>query len=509
MTITNIRWPNSIAVLSFSEYFDKVFSDLDNKDLDRYSQASHDTYRQCENFFRQSWELLKRASISSLSPSKIDYHFKKIEDSVNVHFPENPSFYAKCRKLTKVFRESQSRGRGVLEICEATLLGRYNIIPNNTVLSTALPISKFEEIDKETHDRALEAIWPMLRYEISESLKTGSVFRLHPWAKGREILIGLFNELDVILPSKDTQEETVRSFFNDPVNISLIKNAISQFPSTLPPINASAEEIRRFLSNPETEFLLEKINILQLNNLCLNRLPPELVRLKNLRQLELSYNFLNDFPDLHFKELRMLTLNGNDLTEILSINHLPKLENLIFDLSASMFVSDEIFLKFPNLIEHFSYSNGVFLRSSTYLSSSEELKYRCESSLALLWQSIFKKDSSIEEMKLIVTGGLTPEDRNLIYKMVWEIGGRIINSDPQWGEHHAFDSGKMFRFALAVGGAILTKLESLSQEQKNQVYGHIYELAGRPETAHPQWGERCATTAPLARLADALARIEQ
>jgi len=264
MTITNIRWPNSIAVLSFSEYFDKVFSDLDNKDLDRYSQASHDTHRQCENFFRERWELLKNASISSLSLSRIDYHFKKIEDSVDAHFPENPSFYAKCRKLTKVFRELEYRGRGgifddvyqdlgatwagghpiipnngildnAIQTLNATLAGGHNIIPKNTILSTALPISNFEEIDKETHDRALEAIWPRLRYKISESLKTGSAFPLHPWAKGREIFIGLSNELDVILPSKDTQEETVINFFNDPVNISLIKNAISQFPSSLPP----------------------------------------------------------------------------------------------------------------------------------------------------------------------------------------------------------------------------------------------------------------------------------
>ena len=156
MTILNIPFLDSIPIFSLSEFFDKVFSQLRDNDVSHYAEASQSTRRQCEKVFRERWELLQKTSNSLLSPYKIAHHFTKIEEIVNMHFPEHPSFYAKCRKLIKVFA-TYSRSDSILDnafqIVRATL-SRDDIIPGNTLFSTALPISKFEEIYKEAHDRS-------------------------------------------------------------------------------------------------------------------------------------------------------------------------------------------------------------------------------------------------------------------------------------------------------------------------------------------------------------------
>ena len=326
------------------------------------------------------------------------------------------------------------------------------------------------------------------------------------------------NDLDRILPSKDSQEETIEIFFNDPANTSLISTAITKYLSNLPPDESSVEEIQNFLNRPATIFLLTKVPILSLNRLNLNMVPDELNRLENLIILNLSNNpDLNDIPDLHFKNLITLTFQNNLPTEVLSLNHLPMLRTLDLHAHASTLISDDTFQRFPRLINHplqrECYSRNTkkqwkFNWEPHFLSQSNEINAHCESTLALLWQSLCTPNFSIEEIKLIVNSGLTPEDRNLIYEMVWDLGGKVKDGDLQWGEHHAFDKNKIFHFALAVGLVIWTKFYNLTQEQQNRVYGQLYELAGRPETTDSQWGKRHVLES-MVRLADALARMEK
>ena len=266
----------------------------------------------------------------------------------------------------------------------------------------------------------------------------------------------------------------------------------------------------KLIALPDDLNQLQNLTHLDLSSNRLIALPDDLNQLQGLTSLYLSNNRFNDITNLHLKELSVLLLGGMKLTEIPSLDHFPKLATLTFIGHASMVISDEVFQKMPHLIQMF-FESEIRTRcpcvAARWSLPNESLSYPCETLLALLWQSLNRKGFSIEEIKHIVSNGLTPEDRKLIYKMVWDLDGKVMDGELQWGEHHAFDNGKLFRFALAVQLAILKKLDNLSQEQKNRVYAEIYKLAGSPETRDRQQAEDDAF-ASLARLADALARRE-
>jgi len=61
---------------------------------------------------------------------------------------------------------------------------------------------------------------------------------------------------------------------------------------------------------------------------------------------------------------------------------------------------------------------------------------------------------------------------------------------------------------FSVRKAAFDRFESLAPDQKNGVYYHVWDLAGRPETDDPQWGERHAFEHAL-RFTDALERATQ
>ena len=543
MTITNIQYPNLIAVLRLPECFDKVFSVLDDRDLHQYSLVNKNAHYQRELFFRLRLQILKGGRDPSSSPYKVDRLFEKIEAHVYARFsPDIPSHYAVCWKITDVFRKYDDN---------------RTIFSGNVTVSTALHISEFEATNQAANNHALTQIWPRLIGRLFEIIQRGGpngVINMS-WAEWRETQVRVFNQLDSILPASDAQQETIQSFFNDQSNISLFTNLWNQLASLLPSSNANAEEIQVCLNHPTIQILLEwvteadllalglktvphEINLLRnlthldlynnaliippkLNklqnltylNLSRNRLIalPELNHLQNLTYLNLSNNRFNDITNLHLKKLHALILDGLELTEIPSLDHFPNLESLEFSGRASMVISDEVFQKMPHLINMF-FESEIRLRCQylvrNWWLSNEDLSCPCESSLALLWQSLNRKNFSIEEIKRIVFNALTEKDRNLIYEMVWDLGGKVMDGDLQWGEHHAFDNDKLFRFALAVQLAILKKLDNLSQEQKNRVYGEIYKLAGSPETTDDKWGQYYALVNPL-YLADALARIEK
>jgi hypothetical protein len=75
-------------------------------------------------------------------------------------------------------------------------------------------------------------------------------------------------------------------------------------------------------------------------------------------------------------------------------------------------------------------------------------------------------------------------------------------TDLKWGEHHVFDSPAIFFRAVREAG--LAQFNGLTPEEKNTVYGLIYSLAGKPQTVNLQWGEHNAQE-NLTRLFDAVA----
>jgi len=128
-------------------------------------------------------------------------------------------------------------------------------------------------------------------------------------------------------------------------------------------------------------------------------------------------------------------------------------------------------------------------------------RYVCRSQLAMFYQAVSAGKLPIAD---IVEHMKHLKDRNLIYERVYledEAVSRvgevefIGREDPQWGEHHVCDD--MHLFYRALKGAILTKFNRLSAEQRDAVYGRIYAIAREdaglaadaPAWEDPNWGE--------------------
>jgi hypothetical protein len=124
-----------------------------------------------------------------------------------------------------------------------------------------------------------------------------------------------------------------------------------------------------------------------------------------------------------------------------------------------------------------------------------------KSNLAKLYQSIILKNSVLQIIDIF--SSFPPADKNLVFEMICVGASYPKTEDLNWGEHHALDDRLRFYFYLAVRKAISMKLERLSQDQKNQVYGNVYRLAGSPATDDGQWGEHHALD-NLPRLNDAI-----
>ncbi len=111
--------------------------------------------------------------------------------------------------------------------------------------------------------------------------------------------------------------------------------------------------------------------------------------------------------------------------------------------------------------------------------------------------------------------GLEQKDRELVLQMIetknttdglHQPSARFISMMGRKAieQAKAFSNLSHLLYAVQETILILSKLDSLSQEMKNEVYGKIYELAGSPKTDDLQWGETHAKDNILT-LAEALA----
>jgi hypothetical protein len=101
---------------------------------------------------------------------------------------------------------------------------------------------------------------------------------------------------------------------------------IDQLPNA-PSHDAHAEAIRKFLNDdPIIRTALAHIGALDLKNLKLKVIPPELDLLTGIQTLDLSSNQLSEVPDFtHFSKLRTLDLSDNQLIDVPDFGHLPNL----------------------------------------------------------------------------------------------------------------------------------------------------------------------------------------
>ena len=278
--------------------------------------------------------------------------------------------------------------------------------------------------------------------------------------------------------------------------LDLGNNSFMTFPNAIGAlINLHHLDLRNnYLMNlPNTIGNLTKLNTLHLSENQINALPDTIRSLKELQIFNLGINKLRILPDSikALKKLEILDLSNNKLRTIPdSIETLTKLQKL------HLMGNPLIFPPKQGLkLNHYQ----IMIIASCL---KKELSYPSKSPLAKLYQSIVQQKTDSEVKTKF--SELASNDKNLAFKMVWIGSGRPQTTDSQWGEHHTFDD--MNIFYLSVKETILIKLEDLSQEKKNQVYGRIYELDENRYSWDWKWGEHHALD-NLPRLADAMDEI--
>jgi hypothetical protein len=164
----------------------------------------------------------------------------------------------------------------------------------------------------------------------------------------------------------------------------------------------------------------------------------------------------------------------------------------IEELSGEKEISKEI----VSLLQHPRQSNSYFL--------GFERNYSCQSSLAIFAQSTSEGDFSRQQLAFFF---LDPEDKRIICKCVWKNEeGSPESKIYTWEKYGIFEDPSHLMDAIQQD--IFEKLNSLSQDQKNQVYEQFYYLCGWPETEDYSWGEHnCTRKELLPQLADALSHV--
>lgn len=248
-----------------------------------------------------------------------------------------------------------------------------------------------------------------------------------------------------------------------------------------------------FPSFPKIIGLLTSLRELYFNNNQLQSFPEVIGLLTSLQCLDLSNNELQFLSESigSLIELKYLFLNKNPLQSLpKSIGSLAGLQCMHLRDHSLMFIPDEILES----------KNFHIRNNKSWLSLyKNELRYRSNSKLAQLYQSIILRSDDVQIKKLF--SSLDPIDKNLIFEMVWVCAESPKTEDTQWGEHHTFEN--MNRFYLSVRKAIATKLERLSLDQQNKVYENVYRLAKNRLTENREWGEVHALE-HYPRLADAI-----
>ncbi|MBX3718827.1 MAG: leucine-rich repeat domain-containing protein [Parachlamydiales bacterium] len=292
---------------------------------------------------------------------------------------------------------------------------------------------------------------------------------------------------------------------------NLSNNQLSYLPESLGNLRALTD---LFLYKNQLSYLPESLDNLQalrrldLSNNQLSSLPVSLGNLQALRRLDLSNNQLSSLPESlgNLQGLTGLYLSNNQLSYLPEfLGNLRALNSVSLDHNPLMLVSDE--------------ERDKIKSCRTYLALLELVKkYTPQSPLATLFHAIIfnKPTETIQQ----AYAQLSPEMQQRIAELAAQdptnpgsaqstaasSSASSSSSDPSPSQSSLFTD--MGLFARSVRKATYGLYDSLSLDQRNLVHYHIWDLAGRPETDNPQWGEHHASDHVI-RFTDALERATQ
>ena len=107
----------------------------------------------------------------------------------------------------------------------------------------------------------------------------------------------------------------------------------------------TSEAAKEWIENPSNETILTKVQTLDLAELELQVLPPQIEKLKNLEELNLGENLLQQLPPEigNLSKLELLNCQGNPLTKIPpEIGSLKCLKQLYLSENSLIFIPPEI-----------------------------------------------------------------------------------------------------------------------------------------------------------------------
>jgi hypothetical protein len=250
-----------------------------------------------------------------------------------------------------------------------------------------------------------------------------------------------------------------------------------------------------------------------LQHLCISDNPLHLLHerafegLVALESLVLGNTHLISLPENLFQglpQLRRISLWRNHRLISLPERLFQGLENLD---TLTLFYNPQLVISLDKFLDSPLYlGNNIAFRETMHTFFT----YSCESSLAQVFQLV-AGNPTLEA----VSGAFSqlPDSiKHAIWGCVWEEADGHRSRDPHWGEHHAFDN--MPIFCRALKRYVRNSFAALNKDQKNAVYGHVYNLARSEPGAEninfgsPRWGEEHALE-HLLRLIDAMIRLQR
>jgi hypothetical protein len=280
-------------------------------------------------------------------------------------------------------------------------------------------------------------------------------------------------------------------------------------PGTIvPPSNANADEIRKFLIDPANNTALTQIMQLDLDNLNLKVVPLELINrlsgllelilsnnqlssvpnfanLQNLRGLWLNNNRLSSVPDFaRLQNLRRLLLSNNQLSSVPDFANLPNLQRL--HLSNNQLSSVPDFANLPNL-QRLHLSNNR-LSSVPDFARLQNLRRLLLSNNQLSSVPDFANLPNLQELWL---------DDNMLMSIPDQILQKFLNNVAIQLFIHQLQYPCQSSLGMLYQ-AIMKKqspqeqisiFDSLKSQDKNIIFEMVWEKAGKPNTDDPlQWG---------------------